>query len=298
MASDLLCKSAPSNVSLNINDKIKSKYSILIELILFTDESGEVTPVSGGSEIEFNTNDATAGSTADCDVTVTEDIESSLALGDDDETVQQQEGVKQSSPITATISSEPLYLPQEKRNVQEGHKEDSAIGFIPKPYEEDPTYFKQLGSDKWCDSIEKFLELKNSDDKNKIKSESSKTTHGALLVKECYIEPPKINRISKSFHGQPDNSFLDVSTSFIRRASDISLIDKSPSTELAQKETKRISRRNSNIEKTYHLKQLVTQKSLTEALPKNRRFTTTLVDEAEHAARMGIQPVTSETLKQ
>ncbi|RZC41114.1 hypothetical protein BDFB_007292, partial [Asbolus verrucosus] len=37
--------------------------------IFIIGESGDVTPVSGGSEVEFNTNDATAGSTAECDVT-------------------------------------------------------------------------------------------------------------------------------------------------------------------------------------------------------------------------------------
>lgn len=57
---------------------------------------------------------------------------------------------------------------------------------------------------------------------------------------------------------------------------------------------KKLSRRNSNIEKPSSPRQFVTQKSLTESVPKNPRFTTTLVDEAEHAAFVGISPITED----
>ncbi|XP_065168499.1 inositol hexakisphosphate and diphosphoinositol-pentakisphosphate kinase 2 isoform X6 [Atheta coriaria] len=55
-----------------------SEFYASIQQSMNQGDSGEVTPVSCGSEIEFNTNDATAGSTADCDLTVTEDTDSML----------------------------------------------------------------------------------------------------------------------------------------------------------------------------------------------------------------------------
>ncbi|KAK9729107.1 Diphosphoinositol pentakisphosphate kinase 2 N-terminal domain [Popillia japonica] len=268
------------------------------------DESGEVTPVSGGSEIEFNTNDATAGSTADCDVTVTEDIESLLALTEEEEVYHPTDIGKPLSPITPSISSDSSISPsKEKRYSHLGfrdktaYKSDPIIGHSPSFCEKDSVNHKQLGSDKWGTSKEKFLEIKGLD--NLIKTQQQHTPlQGAIVIKESYIEPPKINRISKSFHGQPNSSsFLDVSSSSNRRASDVPLTSKNVNAppEVHQKGTKRISRRNSNVEKTSSLRQLVTQKSLTENVPKNPRFTTTLVDEADHAALMGISPINTET---
>ncbi|KAI4467908.1 hypothetical protein MML48_2g00014322 [Holotrichia oblita] len=268
------------------------------------DESGEVTPVSGGSEIEFNTNDATAGSTADCDVTVTEDIESLLVLTEEEEIYHQSDIGKPLSPITPSISSESSISPSKEKRYpllgfrdKTAYKSDPMIGHSPSFCEKDSASHKQLGSDKWGTSKEKFLEIRGLDNLIKNKQEQHTPLHGAIVIKESYIEPPKINRISKSFHGQPNSSsFLDVSSSS-RRASDVPLTSKNLNAppEVHQKGTKRISRRNSNIEKTSSLRQFVTQKSLTENVPKNPRFTTTLVDEAEHAALMGISPINTET---
>lgn len=242
-----------------------------------------MTPVSGGSEIEFNTNDATAGSTADCDVTVTEDIESSLVLAEDEDTSRSIDLEKPLSPMTTSISSEPGISPIMENRIE--FKEKSSYRSDPMivDHHAEPIRLKRLGSDKWCSKKEKFLDIKSPEERHAgNKSKAKSHAHGAIVIKEGYIEPPKINRISKSFHGQSNSSgFLDAPSNSHRRASDVA-------GGVSTEDSKKISRRNSNIEKTTNLRQFVTQKSLNENLPRNPRFTTTLVDEAEHAAFMGI----------
>lgn len=76
------------------------------------------------------------------------------------------------------------------------------------------------GSDKWVATKEKFLE--NITQTDEIKTETTnvpKINLGAVLVKESFIEPPRISRVSKSFHGQSSNPNLDIAN-VPRRASD------------------------------------------------------------------------------
>lgn len=93
------------------------------------------------------------------------------------------------------------------------------------------------GKDKWSTSKEKFLENKsyekvdnivfgknlntNTEKKVEKESELTKSKPGAVVIKESYIEPPRISRVSKSFHGKSpaSGSYLDISSS-PRRASD------------------------------------------------------------------------------
>lgn len=93
------------------------------------------------------------------------------------------------------------------------------------------------GIGKWSTNKEKFLENKhyekvdnivfgknlntNSEKKVEKESELTKVKPGAVIVKESYIEPPRISRVSRSFHGKSSNSgsFLDISA-IPRRASD------------------------------------------------------------------------------
>lgn len=99
-----------------------------------------------------------------------------------------------------------------------------------------------LGNDKWSTSKEKFLENKNYEKVDNIvfgknlntntekkvekENEFTKSKSGAVIIKESYIEPPRISRVSRSFHGKSSasGSYIDISAS-PRRASD------SPSTE-------------------------------------------------------------------
>ncbi|XP_017770136.1 PREDICTED: inositol hexakisphosphate and diphosphoinositol-pentakisphosphate kinase 2 isoform X14 [Nicrophorus vespilloides] len=278
-------------------------------------ESGEVTPVSCGSEVEFNTNDATAGSTADCDVTVTEDIESSLIMGEDEDfdgipkennyICKQQNPTKLaltnnanffSNILTSPTSEKLEHIENSDRMQQSPSTSKLCNNNVSKYLDKDlkpkknNVYDKCMG-DKWGVTKEKFLENSNA---NVTKP---KMTPGALVVRETYIEPPKINRVSRSFHGK-SNTYLDIGEAQ-RRASDISISSKvlNSQAEVANND----SRRNSNAEKSP--RKLVSQKSqpcgsieknlsrkssLVSIDGRNPRFKTTLVDEAEHAASMGI----------
>lgn len=199
-----------------------------------------------------------------------------------------------------------------------------------------------LGSDKWCTTKERFLEtdgnysiakthlekeidngknlLTNQDDLMKKCDKSitkdlqvPKLNVGAVLIKECFIEPPRISRISKSFHGKTSNSNLNIS-SVPRRASDSvpslcrnkhddvsESIKNTFPTSKAPKSPRRSS--EASVQKPVNVdRQFVTQLSQpcpsnvsatsvrktslnVESIPVGKsRFTTTLVDEAEHAA--------------
>lgn len=102
-----------------------------------------------------------------------------------------------------------------------------------------------LGSDKWSTSKEKFLENKtydkvdnivfgknlntNAEKKVEKENELTKSKPGAVIIKESYIEPPRISRVSRSFHGKSpaSGSYLDISTG-PRRASDSPVSDSKP----------------------------------------------------------------------
>lgn len=100
-----------------------------------------------------------------------------------------------------------------------------------------------IGCLKWNTSKEKFFDVSkdsktdnidfgknlNTGTVKKIEKDTeliTKLNPGSILVKERYIEPPKISRASKSFHGNSSSgSYLDISN-VPRRASDIPLASK------------------------------------------------------------------------
>lgn len=132
-------------------------------------------------------------------------------------------------------------------------------GMYEKDYNESSKNISGLGSDKWCTSKEKFLDssklsepktpsksnqynlmnevfekkitdvaknLNVDDVKTKCEKAVSNELHvpkvnlGAVVVKESFIEPPRMTRISKSFHGKTSNSSNLNIASGPRRASD------------------------------------------------------------------------------
>lgn len=290
-------------------------------------ESEEVTPVSGGSELDFNTNDATAGSTADCDVTVMEDIESSLTMSYEEDLGKNQstqlptiDSNNRKEILTPKVLS-PLHLCSNKLQlandnyhlkhidnsdrIQAGCSRifnDLEAKFKNEKNKKTNLYDKNLVSeikkDKWWSSKEKFLDSYPSYETTICESNIPKP--GAVIVKECYIEPPRMNRISRSFHGKTptSSSCLDISNTH-RRASDIPVSSSTSKLQLptTRPETKRhIESKNlrhkflsqlsqpcdTGVQKMDHRKT-----SLTNETSKNPRFTTVKVDEAEHAASAG-----------
>lgn len=172
------------------------------------------------------------------------------------------------------------------------------------------------GSDKWCTSKEKFLDsITLKAETPQEKKLEQRPCPGTVVVKEHFIEPPRMTRVSRSFHGKSptSNSYLDISTVTPRRASEgVPLTSRNlnlqPET-LKQdfQNSNSTTRRKSNIEKIKSTRpQFVTQlsqpcgsslqspnvalrkTSLTDVSVSKKRFTTTLVDEAEHAASVGI----------
>ncbi|CAH0551018.1 unnamed protein product [Brassicogethes aeneus] len=308
-----------------------SEYYASIHKPVYRGESGEVTPISGGSEVEFNTNDATAGSTADCDVTVTEDMEHSFIMGDDDIFDPIESNNQMTISNESNRSSINMCV-----NVFNNERLPTSISLLSELDLTKPSvYDKELSSSsknisgvesvKWNTSKEKFLESKGSKyvkkdninfaknlnittekkvDKDYTEINLLKQTPGTVKVKESFIEPPRMNRVSRSFHGKlpTTNSFLDISNNAPRRASDslstatntafvtTTNFDKEKknrpafTSQLSQPCTTNIITSNLNFRKT----------SLTETVPKNPRFTTVKVDEAEHAAFMGIKVKSTE----
>lgn len=173
------------------------------------------------------------------------------------------------------------------------------------------------GCSKWITEKEKFMDttrnlelvkaqyteknidmLKNLNidcDKSKITKDPTelntlKVASGAVIIKEKYIEPPKVTRVSRSFHGKSNTaSSLDISSS-PRRAS-----DGVPVTNLKCDRDSEKGKINAAKRKfVSQLSQPSTQNpedrkhSLTDNVVTKPRFTTRIVDEAEHAASIGL----------
>lgn len=200
-------------------------------------------------------------------------------------------------------------------------RKEGNLSRSPSVYEKDcPSSSKNLasfGSNKWSTEKEKFLETsrnlelvkaqyveKNIDmiknlniecDKSKITKDPSelntlKATPGTVVIKEKYIEPPKVTRISRSFHGKSNiTSSLDT-TSSPRRASDSvpvvclkSESDKTKISAVKRKFTTQISQPPRSSSSAEDRKSSLSDNTVTKP-----RFTTTIVDEAEHAASVGL----------
>lgn len=138
-----------------------------------------------------------------------------------------------------------------------------------------------LGSDKWGSSKEKFLEnnttdnkTKNEEKSKKVESDESKLHAGAVIVKESFIEVPRMTRVSKSFHGKSSsNSNLNISGGVPRRASDSVPTLNKKYEDSVQNRIEKISKKKTEKSGDENVNPVV-----------KSRFTTTLVDEAEHAA--------------
>lgn len=191
-----------------------------------------------------------------------------------------------------------------------------------------------LGSDKWGTTKEKFLEndiktnleketidvsknLFHSDDKSKSYSKDlqvPKVSVGAVLIKESFIELPRISRVSKSFHGKTSsNSNLDISSTPRRASDSVSSLtkkqDEPPETLKNIFPTSKAPKSPRRSSEAAYNKSINTDRPLVSQLshpgPSNiahgsnrkaslnletkTRFTTTLVDEAEHAASVNQQ---------
>lgn len=261
--------------------------------ILAGGESGDITPVSGSSDVECDNNEVTAGSiSTEFDVTVTEDID--MEHSQVEESIDPNETLtsdrlnalaniinastnvniiennlfqpvampKLISPMAANVnictnqltddfnfnlrhvenierlqpSTSRAQTDFDRKDLKNIMKQSNIFEKdIPNPNSVNIT---SLGSDKWSTSKEKFLENKNygkvdnimfgknlntSSTEKKVEKESelSKSKAGAVIIKESYIEPPRISRVSKSFHGKSpaSGSYLDISAT-PRRASD------------------------------------------------------------------------------
>ncbi|CAG9837441.1 unnamed protein product [Diabrotica balteata] len=320
-------------------------------------ESGDVTPVSG-SEVDFNTNDLTVGSGADCDITVTEDIENCETGGDNSNStltdtvivlnnifnhptspkpmesshlfhtqptstnplssltknvdiftnVFKLDSSKQIKDAEQTESSSSVNSSElERKNFKIVNKKSSVLDSMVTNISIDVPI---TGSDKWSASKEQFLENRSvkravSVDCDKImkleqEQDQTKIKPGAVLVKEKYIEPLTLSRVSRSFHGKSSisNSFLDINNTH-RRASDSPIGSTSTTSFMTQDikpepsmdKVKSIVKQKSlsNAATQYSTKKCApeTSKSVSELShigTKSQRFTTTRVDEAEHAA--------------
>ncbi|XP_066244855.1 inositol hexakisphosphate and diphosphoinositol-pentakisphosphate kinase isoform X3 [Euwallacea similis] len=309
--------------------------------------NGELTPISCGSEMEFNTTDATAGSSSapDFDFTLTEDMDkddvemlmdntqtltsaSSKCLMDNCNALRSGGAIpKAISPLTPNVNVcnndlDPGHRPNIKRAQSlYSRKTDNADMIDIKSLVKDFSKFDKevltstsnpnvnMGHLKWSTSKEKFFDIAkdlktdNIDLGRNLNTISTKKTEkdpilnpGSILVKETYIDPPKISRASRSFHGN-SSSNLDI-TNVLRRASDVPLSSKSVNEAEEQSGNVRrghgersrpqfVSQMSQPCEET--LRHVHRKTSLTtEFVSKNPRFTTTKVDEAEHAASVGI----------
>ncbi|XP_076259063.1 inositol hexakisphosphate and diphosphoinositol-pentakisphosphate kinase isoform X5 [Rhynchophorus ferrugineus] len=346
------------------------------------DQSGDITPISYGSEIEFNTNEATAGSSSapEFDFTLTEEMEKD----DNNETLtsnasrsfiencnalrsslnecagSESTTPKAISPATANVKvcnnilrSTDYYNMKPVSNIKRAHSlytktsdvNPLDIRYLVKDFskfEKDVSSsntnvnIANVGCLKWSTSKEKFFDItKDNKTENidigknlntgaikKIDKDTelmTKLTPGTILVKESYIEPPKISRVSRSFHGKSptSSSYLDIS-GVPRRASDIPFTNKNVNEPSGSGRTDGIVRsKNTEGVVLRNRPQFITQLSqpcsesfsmsgslprkaslTTETVTKHPRFTTTRVDEAEHAASVGLSNWPKKTNKE
>lgn len=269
-----------------------------------------MTPISGGSsDRDFNM----SAITTDADLTITENMgakkpeeakfKTALDYFKDAETVLtgnrlvSGNGTNKSKPVLKRLSSlnltdmshqthdgdsraslthtnifQSLFQQRYTDNSERYQSKSSSHLYSDAKCRNDKVYDKEssknvsvLGSDKWGSSKEKFLDNENG---TRVETREPNEPHaGAVIVKESFIEVPRMTRISKSFHGKTSsNSNLNISTSVPRRASDS------------------VPTLNKKYDEHDSVKKAKPQRSKTEDVPVKSRFTTTLVDEAEHAA--------------
>ncbi|XP_050294497.1 inositol hexakisphosphate and diphosphoinositol-pentakisphosphate kinase isoform X2 [Anthonomus grandis grandis] len=321
--------------------------------------SGDLTPISYGSEVDFNTNDATAGSSSalDFDFTITEDIDKEMIDNNETLTSETSRTLVNNcnalrSALAESTSATPFAISSSTGNVsvcsndfKEGTRRMKPISNIKRAQSlysrksdvdtidirhliKDFSQFDKdtsssnpnvnntsVGCLKWSTSKEKFFDI-NKDSKTdnvdvgknlntgsikKVEKDReliTKLNSGTGFVKEeDSVEAPKIARISRSFHGNTTNrSLLDIA-GVPRRASDVPLGKDNLRPELGGKmrtnEPKRpllVTQLSQPCGESAKLSGNCSRKTslTTELVSKNPRFTTIKVDEAEHAASVGI----------
>lgn len=169
------------------------------------------------------------------------------------------------------------------------------------------------GASKWSTEKERFLEttrnlelvkaqyldrsadlLKNLNvdcEKSKVDKEtSSELAPKPLRIKEKYIEPPKVTRVSRSFHGKSNTAgSLDIAAAPRRASDSASVANLDPEKPKAKKKfVSQLSQPCGSSLKSHPQGAEGRKSSLTEGAAAKPRFTTRIVDEAEHAASVGL----------
>ncbi|CAH1125449.1 unnamed protein product [Ceutorhynchus assimilis] len=300
-------------------------------------EGGEITPISYGSEAEFNTNDATAGSSSapDFDFTITEEIidKDDIEMIDNDGTLTSMTSKSFIDNCNASRSSafaviSPLSLnvricnndlggdQKLKSNIKRAQslytrKSDMDTVDIRNLLKDYAKFDKgastsnpnvnisNVGCLKWSTSKEKFFDINketktdNIDFGKNLNTGASKKIDkdldpGSILVKEGFIDPPKISRVSKSFHGNSSN-YLDIESS-PRRASAIPLANKIQNDTSYKSRPQFVTQLSQPCSESIKMlgNMPIRNNSLsTDSVIKSPRFTTIKVDEEEHAASVG-----------
>uniref|UniRef100_A0A182YQ31 Uncharacterized protein n=1 Tax=Anopheles stephensi TaxID=30069 RepID=A0A182YQ31_ANOST len=303
------------------------------------DVSGELTPVSGCSDWESNTNEATKGSTANYDLTTantTEEDDEDATLSTDTclsvGEQQQEQPLKSSWDSTGvgkgpspafrtafppTFGAESLDGGCKLDNRVRGSRIQRQISMYEKESRTDVKSLQEEKAYEWSGDGNKFEpsvgrqqhaqilrtlhmsfdELRKELPKPELRHTPSRAssnqpelkggshtrqqpdvpvvemphhTPGALVIREGYIEPPRLTRVTKSFHGKTDHQKLHLEQQQqqqqeCRRASDS---PQSPA------ETTCHNRGNKNALRQQH--------SSAGTSSSQGRFTTSLVQESEH----------------
>lgn len=146
-------------------------------------------------------------------------------------------------------------------------------------------------SDKRWSAKENFLDLINKSSAHNEETTYYNEASGAVVAKKSYMEPPRINRISHSFHGKPITSCGEISSHRHRRASDnlLNYTSVSQPSNLNQSSDKIKLTRHKFLTQSSQPNDLSIRKddhrksSLTNEVTKTMRFTTVKVEEATHA---------------
>lgn len=238
--------------------------------------------------MEFSTTNATAGSTADYE---TEDMDSAF-MTPEEEIFEKSAKTDHSywDFSTDEINQSPKII-----NLNKPADSKSKV----QKFDTNVPSSSAIAGDKWWSTKEKFLDLNSTQatDEN-VGSKSS----GVVIIKESYIEPPRINRVSRSFHGKTlTNTTGNETVNAHRRASDnpsnyISISQPSNLHQVLKKHND-----NEKIKTPRHkfitqlsqpndatvFKEDFRKTSLTNEATKSMRFTTVKVDEDAHAVAAG-----------
>ncbi|XP_035909514.1 uncharacterized protein LOC118510994 isoform X4 [Anopheles stephensi] len=304
------------------------------------DVSGELTPVSGCSDWESNTNEATKGSTANYDLTTantTEEDDEDATLSTDTclsvGEQQQEQPLKSSWDSTGvgkgpspafrtafppTFGAESLDGGCKLDNRVRGSRIQRQISMYEKESRTDVKSLQEEKAYEWSGDGNKFEpsvgrqqhaqilrtlhmsfdELRKELPKPELRHTPSRAssnqpelkggshtrqqpdvpvvemphhTPGALVIREGYIEPPRLTRVTKSFHGKTDHQKLHLEQQQQQQQQECRRASDSPQ---SPAETTCHNRGNKNALRQQH--------SSAGTSSSQGRFTTSLVQESEH----------------